>query len=96
MDTFPLAGASEKSPNNVEFHQISYNHSLGDFARVWFTIGDICAPLTPNRFAWRLGSRLVYNWRHLRPANGKVPKDDMYDGQPLIIGADITSPVFSL
>ncbi|GFX29549.1 hypothetical protein TNCV_4776211 [Trichonephila clavipes] len=22
-------------------------------------------------FTWRLGSRLVHNWRHLRPANGK-------------------------
>ncbi|GBN66202.1 Guanine nucleotide-binding protein subunit alpha-11 [Araneus ventricosus] len=64
-------GASEKSPNNVEFRQISYNHSLGDLARIWFTIGDICARLTENRFAWRLGLRLVHNWRHLRPANGK-------------------------
>ncbi|GBM58599.1 hypothetical protein AVEN_166990-1 [Araneus ventricosus] len=53
-------GASEKSPNNVEFRQISYNHSLGDLARVWFKIGDICALLTENRFAWRLGSRLVH------------------------------------
>ncbi|GBN65913.1 hypothetical protein AVEN_44376-1 [Araneus ventricosus] len=43
--------ASEKSPNDVEFRQISYNHSLGDLARVWFTIGDICAWLTENRFA---------------------------------------------
>ncbi|GBM03806.1 hypothetical protein AVEN_231284-1 [Araneus ventricosus] len=49
--TFPLAGASEKSPNNVEFRQIPYNHSLGDLAHVWFTIGEISAWLTENRFA---------------------------------------------
>ncbi|GBN33062.1 hypothetical protein AVEN_52114-1 [Araneus ventricosus] len=70
---FRFPGASEKSLNNVELRQISYNHSLGDLARVSFTIGDICAWLTENRFAWRLGSRFVHNWRHLRPANGKVP-----------------------
>ncbi|GBL98102.1 hypothetical protein AVEN_84599-1 [Araneus ventricosus] len=48
--------------------------ALGDLARVWFRVGDICARLTENRFAWRHSSRLVHNWRHLRPANGKVPK----------------------
>ncbi|GBM67415.1 hypothetical protein AVEN_188011-1 [Araneus ventricosus] len=29
--------------------------ALGDLARVWFAIGDICARLTENRLAWRLG-----------------------------------------
>ncbi|GBN26535.1 hypothetical protein AVEN_40266-1 [Araneus ventricosus] len=62
------AGASEKSPNNVEFCQISYNHSLDDLAGVWFTIGDISARLTENRFA--LGNLAVHNLRHLRPADG--------------------------
>ncbi|GBM55425.1 hypothetical protein AVEN_123509-1 [Araneus ventricosus] len=60
-----------KSQNNVEFRQISYNHSLGDLARVWFTIGNICAQLMENRFVWWLSSRLVHNWQHLRPAHGK-------------------------
>ncbi|GBN67156.1 hypothetical protein AVEN_210984-1 [Araneus ventricosus] len=46
-------GASEKSPNNVEFPQISYNHSLGGLARVWFTIGDICARLTEKYLIYK-------------------------------------------
>ncbi|GBO23665.1 hypothetical protein AVEN_66192-1 [Araneus ventricosus] len=54
---------AKKSPNIVEFRQISYNHSLGDLARFCFTIGTIYARLTENRFAWRLGSCLVHNWR---------------------------------
>ncbi|GBL53352.1 hypothetical protein AVEN_201932-1, partial [Araneus ventricosus] len=48
---FRQPGASEKSPNNVEFRQISYKHPLVDLARVWFTIGNIYARLMENRFA---------------------------------------------
>ncbi|GBO10888.1 hypothetical protein AVEN_205277-1 [Araneus ventricosus] len=51
-----------------------------------YSIGDICARLTENRFA--LGELAVHNWRYLRPANEKVPKslfDKLFGSEPLTL-----------